>query len=39
VEWIERIEVRWPSGLVEELLDVAPDRYLTWTEGAADQAD
>jgi enediyne biosynthesis protein E4 len=36
VDRIDRIEIRWPSGLVEELTDVEPNRYLELVEG--DQA-
>jgi enediyne biosynthesis protein E4 len=32
-ERVERLEVRWPSGSVQVLEDVVPDRYLTVVEG------
>jgi len=30
---VERLEVRWPSGLVETFEDIQADRFLTLTEG------
>ena len=30
---IDRIRIRWPSGLVEELFDVTPNRFIELTEG------
>jgi hypothetical protein len=32
---VDRLEVRWPSGLVEEWRDLAPDRILRFVEGTA----
>jgi enediyne biosynthesis protein E4 len=34
----ERLEVRWPNGLVEEWRDVAADRIVTLTEGTGTKA-
>jgi hypothetical protein len=34
----ERVEVRWPSGAVDELRDVAGGRLLTLREGASPAA-
>jgi hypothetical protein len=30
----DRVEIRWPSGIVQELKNVAADRYVTIVEGA-----
>jgi len=30
----DRVEIRWPSGIVQELNNVAADRYVTIVEGA-----
>jgi len=30
----DRVEIRWPSGTVQELSNVAADRYVTIVEGA-----
>lgn len=30
---VERVEVRWPSGRVDTVKDVSPDRYIEITEG------
>ena len=30
---VERLEVRWPSGLVSVMTDLRADRYLTVREG------
>jgi hypothetical protein len=31
---VDRLEVRWPGGLVEQWSDVAADRILTLREGS-----
>ncbi len=31
----DRIEIRWPSGVVDELKDVAPSRYMVVREGSS----
>ena len=33
VDVIDRIRIRWPSGLTEELVDVQPNRLIELTEG------
>ena len=33
---IDGLEVRWPSGQVDQYLDIAADQYITITEGADD---
>jgi thiol-disulfide isomerase/thioredoxin len=35
-ERVERLEIRWPSGTVQEFRDVPADRFLTITEGRAE---
>jgi len=30
---VDRLTISWPSGLVQELADLAPDRYIRVTEG------
>jgi hypothetical protein len=32
---VDRLEIRWPSGLVQELTDVPADRHIVITEGSA----
>lgn len=32
---IDRLTVRWPSGVVDEFLNPAPDQFLTVTEGSS----
>jgi hypothetical protein len=34
-ERVERLEVRWPSGLVQEFADLAGDRHVVLEEGSA----
>ena len=37
-ERIEKLTVRWPSGTVQEFLEVAPDRRIVIREGSAEIA-
>ena len=36
---IDRIELRWPSGLTETRANLAPDRIIRWTEGESSPTD
>jgi enediyne biosynthesis protein E4 len=36
---VDRIEIRWPSGLTETRTNLAPDRIIRWTEGESPPAN